>query len=130
MAMSPSIRLSVRHCARLLLIAVAVILLIASGFGGNAELGHAQTAPPAKRFRPPATLPLTGFYDYTYMPDSVVGRPDSVERLEYAGGGIEASDGMRFRVSLYNASFSGQESVWLVPMGGTILRQVTFPVKP
>jgi hypothetical protein len=74
--------------------------------------------------------PLTGFYDYTYMPDSVVGRPDSVERLEYAGGGIEASDRMRFRVSLYNASVGGQESVWLVPMGGTILRQVTFPVKP
>jgi len=80
MAMSPSIRLSVRHCARLLLIAVAVILLIASGFGGNAELGHAQTAPPAKRFRPPATLPLTGFYDAPHpLPP---GKPGELIRLE------------------------------------------------
>ena len=47
--------------------------------------------------------PLAGFYDYKY-------RPDSLGTTKHKG----------FRVSL------GDTSLWLVPMGGTILRQVTF----
>jgi hypothetical protein len=80
MAKSRSIRLLVRHCARRLLLAVAVILLIAGGLQGDAEFGHAQTAPPAKRFRPPATLPLTSFYDTPHpLPP---GKPGELIRLE------------------------------------------------
>jgi Secretory lipase len=80
MTKSRSIRFLVRHCARLLLIAVAVILLIPGVLQGDAEFVHAQTAPPAKRFRPPATLPLTGFYDAPHpLPP---GKPGELIRLE------------------------------------------------
>jgi len=37
--------------------------MILAGLPGNAEFAAAQTATPAKGFRPPHTLPLTSFYD-------------------------------------------------------------------
>ncbi len=54
----------IRHRARLFLFAVTVtILLIPAALRGNAQSIQAQTAPFTKRFRAPATLPLTTFYD-------------------------------------------------------------------
>jgi hypothetical protein len=45
------------------LTAVAAVSLILAGLPGNPEFAQAQTATPAKGFRPPHTLPLTSFYD-------------------------------------------------------------------
>ncbi|TDW99214.1 beta-L-arabinofuranosidase domain-containing protein [Dinghuibacter silviterrae] len=62
--------------------------------------------------------PLPGFYDYKYKPDSAV-------RYAYRGGRVSA-DG----VSFWNPATGQPETVRLVPMGETVLRQVTFPSKP
>jgi len=43
--------------------AVTAVSLILVGLPGTPELAPAQTATPAKGFRPPPTLPLTSFYD-------------------------------------------------------------------
>jgi hypothetical protein len=45
------------------LTAVTAVSLILAGLPGNPEFAQAQTAAPAKGFRPSATLPLTSFYD-------------------------------------------------------------------
>jgi hypothetical protein len=47
----------------MLFAAVAAVSLILAGLPGNPEFAQAQTATPAKGFRPPHTLPLTSFYD-------------------------------------------------------------------
>lgn len=80
MTASHWIRLLVRHRPRLFLFAVTVILLlITAGLRGNAQSIQAQTAP-AKRFRPPATLPLTTFYDAPHpLPP---GKPGELIRSE------------------------------------------------
>jgi DUF1680 family protein len=59
--------------------------------------------------------PLPGFYDLTYKADGVV-------RFLYKGGTVSASG-----VQLWNPVTRRAERVRLVPMGGTVLRQVTFP---
>jgi DUF1680 family protein len=71
--------------------------------------------------------PLPGFADYHYSPDNLV-------RYIYDGGRIESPGlpypgfgGVRFRALLYDPDRKKEEPVWLAPMGGTILRQVTFP---
>lgn len=70
--------------------------------------------------------PLPGFYDYQY-------RPDSLMIYHYYGGTISRSrdpyhgfGDMRFKARLSTAGTNRPDSVSLVPMGGTILRQVTF----
>ncbi|HVS96877.1 MAG TPA: beta-L-arabinofuranosidase domain-containing protein [Puia sp.] len=70
--------------------------------------------------------PLAGFYDYQYRPDSLV-------LYRYDGGDISRSGepysgfgAVRFEAMLSERGTNRKESVWLVPMGGTILRQVTF----
>ncbi len=45
------------------LTAVTAVSLILAGLPGNQEFAQAQSATPAKGLRPPATLPLTSFYD-------------------------------------------------------------------
>jgi hypothetical protein len=47
----------------MLFTAVAAVSLILAGLPGNPGFAQAQTATPAKGFRPPHTLPLTSFYD-------------------------------------------------------------------
>jgi uncharacterized protein len=64
--------------------------------------------------------PLPGFFDYHYRPDNLV-------IYAYNGGRIEHSDNARFQVALYDTALRREIPVWLKPMGGTILRQVTFP---
>ena len=70
---------------------------------------------------------LPGFYDYQYRPDRIV-------RYAYRGGQMDTTGhpytgfgGTRYRVSLYNPDTQHEEPVWLEPIGGTILRQATFP---
>jgi hypothetical protein len=59
--------------------ATAVSLILA-GLPGNPELAQAQTATRAKEFRPPATLPLTSFYDTPHpLPP---GKPGELIRSE------------------------------------------------
>jgi hypothetical protein len=59
---------------------VTAVSLILAGLTGNPELAQAQTATRAKEFRPPATLPLTGFYDTPHpLPP---GKPGELIRSE------------------------------------------------
>jgi hypothetical protein len=64
--------------------------------------------------------PLPGFYDYTY-------RPENLAVYNYRGGSIEHSGDARFEAVLFDTAKQKEVRVWLQPMGGTILRQVTFP---
>src|SRR5260370_15091673 len=59
----PSSRTARSRAARRFLTPVTAVSLILAGLPGNPELAQAQTATRAKEFRPPATLPLTRFYD-------------------------------------------------------------------
>lgn len=75
------IRWLVYGCVRRSLVAVAgIILLIPVGWVGNAESIQAQNVTAAKRFRTPATLPLTTFYDAPHpLPP---GKPGELIRSE------------------------------------------------
>lgn len=64
---------------------------------------------------------LPGFYDYFY-------RPDHLNVYAYRGAPVDHSDNNRFEATLYDTARRKDVRVWLTPMGGTILRQVTFPV--
>ncbi|HTR30810.1 MAG TPA: beta-L-arabinofuranosidase domain-containing protein [Puia sp.] len=64
--------------------------------------------------------PLPGFYDYFY-------RPVNPGVYTYTGLPIEHSDNSRFEVTLFDPGQRREVNVWLTPMQGTILRQVTFP---
>jgi hypothetical protein len=60
-------------------VATAISLTLA-GLPGNPEFAQAQTATPDKAFRPPATLPLTSFYDAPHpLPP---GKPGELIRSE------------------------------------------------
>jgi Secretory lipase len=62
------------------LTAVTAVSLILAGLPGNPEFAQAQTAAPAKGFRPSATLPLTSFYDTPHpLPP---GKPGELIRTE------------------------------------------------
>ena len=62
------------------LTAVTAVSLILAGPSGNPEFAQAQTATPVKRLRPPATLPLTSFYDTPHpLPP---GKPGELIRSE------------------------------------------------
>jgi pimeloyl-ACP methyl ester carboxylesterase len=66
--------------ARKFLTAVTAVSLILAGLPGNPEFAQAQTATSAKGFRPPATLPLTSFYDAPHpLPP---GKPGELIRTE------------------------------------------------
>jgi len=66
--------------ARMSLTAVTAVSLILAGLPGNPEFAQAQTATPAKGFRPPHTLPLTSFYDTPHpLPP---GKPGELIRSE------------------------------------------------
>ncbi|HTJ12797.1 MAG TPA: beta-L-arabinofuranosidase domain-containing protein [Dinghuibacter sp.] len=62
--------------------------------------------------------PLTGFFDYQYAPDSLV-------RYLYTGG-TPATGPHGYSVPMTSPSGS-TVSLALEPMGGTVLREVTFP---
>jgi uncharacterized protein len=66
--------------------------------------------------------PLHGFHDYQYL-------PDSLKTYSYSGGPIRLDRGDRFIAELYDTVQKKEVSVVMQPMGGTVLRQVTFPVR-
>jgi hypothetical protein len=62
------------------LTAVTAVSLILAGLLGNPAVAQAQVATPARAFRPPATLPLTSFYDTPHpLP---AGKPGELIRSE------------------------------------------------
>jgi hypothetical protein len=62
------------------LTAVTAVSLILAGLLGNPAVAQAQAATPARAFRPPATLPLTSFYDTPHpLP---AGKPGELIRSE------------------------------------------------
>src|SRR6266849_4184938 len=66
--------------ARVFLTAVTGVFLILAGRPGNPGFAQAQTTTPAKGIRPPATLPLTSFYDAPHpLPP---GKPGELVRSE------------------------------------------------
>lgn len=66
------------------------------------------------------TFPVPGFYNLTYAPGKLV-------IYEYANEPVEVDAGkLRFRTLLFNPVTKRKDEVELVPMGQTILRQVTF----
>jgi DUF1680 family protein len=83
-------------------------LVLASPISATAEI--------TKRY------PLPGFFDYHYRPDNLV-----IYAYKDKAGAIEHSDNARFVVALYDTAQHREVRVWLRPMSGTILRQVTFP---
>jgi len=63
---------------------------------------------------------VEGFYDLNHAPKSLV-------IYQYAGEPVQQiGDELRFKTQLWNPSTSKLEPVELMPMGQTILRQVTF----
>jgi DUF1680 family protein len=64
--------------------------------------------------------PLPGFYDFHY-------RPEELTVYDYPGSKVDHTDNTRFELSLLDPARNKRSRVWLKPMGGTILRQVTFP---
>ena len=75
-----SSRTARRRTARMFLTPVTAVSLILAGLHGNPELAQAQAATRAKEFRPPATLPLTSFYDTPHpLPP---GKPGELIRSE------------------------------------------------
>lgn len=66
------------------------------------------------------TFPVSGFYNLTYAPKNLV-------VYEYANEPVSVDAGrLLFKTSLLNPVTKQKEIVELVPMGRTILRQVTF----
>ena len=66
--------------AQMFLAAVTAVPLILAGLRGSPAVAQAQAATPAKGFRPPATLPLTSFYDTPHpLP---AGKPGELIRSE------------------------------------------------
>ena len=66
--------------ARMFFAAIIAVSLILAWLPGTPELAQAQTATPAKGFRPPPTLPLTSFYDTPHpLP---AGKPGELIRSE------------------------------------------------
>ncbi|HEV9035532.1 MAG TPA: beta-L-arabinofuranosidase domain-containing protein [Puia sp.] len=70
--------------------------------------------------------PLPGFYDYQYRPDSLTLYHYGGEKISRSPDPYNGFGAIRFKTSLYTDHASRKDSVSLVPMGGTILRQVTF----
>jgi hypothetical protein len=66
------------------------------------------------------TFPVPGFYNLKYTPKNLV-------VYEYAGEPVRVDPNtLRFQTSLLNPVSGQMENVELIPMGQTILRQVTF----
>jgi DUF1680 family protein len=65
------------------------------------------------------SYPIKGFDDLNHVPVSLV-------VYQYIGEPVTVDDGLRFKTVLLNPITNKRESVTLVPMGKTILRQVTF----
>ena len=74
--------------------------------------------------QPGKTYPLKGFRDMYY-------KPLSISKFEFTNEKViqKRPDRLEFITSMYNPSKGKNETVLLVPMGQTILRQLTFKPK-
>src|SRR5216683_2855839 len=76
----PRLSRSTSRKAGMFLKVASAIFLTLAGLPRNPEFAQAQTATPAKGFRPPTTLPLTSFYDTPHpLPP---GKPGELVRSE------------------------------------------------
>jgi len=73
-------KVSIIPHARMFVVSVVGVSLLLSELAGNPEFAQAQAATPAKGFRPPATLPLTSFYDTLHLLPP--GKPGELIRSE------------------------------------------------
>jgi DUF1680 family protein len=88
---------------------------------GNLVLCH----PINSKDKTTKTYALSGFRDVVYSPENLV-------IYQYDGGKVEkktAGSELVFTTNLYNPQIKQTEKVELVPMGKTILRQITFKNK-
>ncbi len=66
------------------------------------------------------TYPIKGFYDFSHTPQRLV-------VYEYIGEPVlQVEDKLQFKTVLFNPISKQNEMVELIPMGKTILRQITF----
>ena len=73
-------KVSIIPHARMFVVSVVGVSLLLSELAGNPKFAQAQAATPAKGFRPPATLPLTSFYDTPHLLPP--GKPGELIRSE------------------------------------------------
>src|ERR1700692_4922362 len=114
-----SSRTARRRTARMFLTPVTAISLILAGLPGNPELAEAQTATRAKEFRPPATLPLTSFYDTPHpLPPGKSGELIRSEPIDQYNLPYELS---ALRILYYSRTTNGEDvavsAVVLIPDG-------------
>ncbi len=101
------------------LTAVTAVFLMLAGLPGSAALAQAQTAPPAKRLRPPTTLPLTSFYDTPHpLPSGKAGELIRSEPLDQYNLPYELS---ALRILYHSRTANGDDvavsAVVLIPDG-------------
>ena len=104
---------------RMFFTAVAAVSLILVGLPGTPELGQTQTATPAKRFRPPPTLPLTSFYDTPHpLP---AGKPGELIRSEAFDQYNLPYELLAWRILYHSRTANGEDvavsAVALIPDG-------------
>ncbi len=105
--------------ARMCFAAVTAVSLIFAGLPGTRELAPAQTATPAKGFRPPPTLPLTSFYDRPHpLP---AGKPGELIRSEAIDQYNLPYELSALRILYHSRTASGEDvavsAVVLIPDG-------------
>jgi Secretory lipase len=101
------------------LTAVTAVSLILAGLPGKPEFAQAQTATPAKGFRPPPTLPLTSFYDTPHpLPPGKPGELIRSEPIDQYNLPYELS---ALRILYYSRTTNGEDvavsAVVLIPDG-------------
>jgi hypothetical protein len=105
--------------ARMFLTAVIAVSLILAGLPGDPEFVQAQTATPAKGFRPTPTLPLTSFYDTPHpLPPGKPGELIRTEPIDQYNLPYELS---ALRILYYSRTTHGEDvvvsAVVLIPDG-------------
>jgi DUF1680 family protein len=74
---------------------------------------------PIEAVETPKRVYYTNFQDFEYEPKNLI-------VYQYSAGEIPVKDGNDFKVNLYNPLSQKMEQKTLIPMGKTILRQITF----
>jgi len=103
----------------MVLTAVTAVSLMLAGLPGIAAFAQAQTATPAKRLRPPSTLPLTSFYDTPHpLPPGKAGELIRSEPIDQYNLPYELS---ALRILYHSRTANGEDvavsAVVLIPDG-------------
>ena len=115
----PRLSWSTSRKAGMFLKGATAIFLTLAGWRGNPEFAQAQTATPAKGFRPLATLPLTSFYDTPHpLPPGKPGELIRSEPIDQYNLPYELS---ALRILYYSRTTNGEDmavsAVVLIPDG-------------